>query len=435
MKIRTFVFTFCAIVWSVTTDARPVRLPFDTLAAHWQQYIGQEVEISTPLCISGIFYDSLLLAPERLMVPEQYADGLEKGDSTRFRELEQHNVARSARLCTRFYGYKLQHGNTIRGLRAKVTAERQLLSARTPSFRAQRRLDRLPDLGDATVRLCMANIQNYFADLGGYAGAKTPEEFERQTTKIAKGLLYLDADIYALCEIERGPKTVSILVDAMNRMAHAKGRYAWVDLGFTDGDTISCGYIYRADRVQPYGTPQFAVHDPSSHYHYRFVACGFRELASGESMVLNINHLRSKRGTPQRSDSIRMDNVDSLLHMIRRYEEARIFDDPDVLLVGDWNCYRRERPIRYLVSQGYQDVLERFDPDGYSYVYRGTSGYLDQAFATPSMMAQITAAHPVHLCADYYYSLGYKRGSDLTRHRYSDHDPVLIGIRLRSAAR
>ena len=122
--------------------------------------------------------------------------------------------------------------------------------------------------------------------------------------------------------------------------------------------------------------------------------------------------------------------MDSILLMIRRFQDRQVFNDPDLLLLGDWNCYRQERPIRYLLSHGYQDVLGHFDPDGYSYVYRGTSGYLDQAFASPTMMTQITAAHPVHLCADFYYSLGYKRGSDLTLHRYSDHDPVLIGIRL-----
>lgn len=415
---------------SLTCFARPVRISFDSLSVHWDRYIGQQVCITTPLQISGIFYDSLLLSPSRLMVPEQYAEGLASGDSTRYHELVRANLAHSARLCTRFYGYKLQTGNTVRNLCAKVTGERTLLSAKTPKFRQQRHLDALPDLGDATLRVCQANIQNFFADLGGYAGAKTPAEFERQTLKIAKGLTYLDADIYALCEIERGPKTVTVLVNEMNRLTRDKKHYAWVDLGFTDGDSISCGYIYRADRVVPYGTPQLAIHDPRSHYHYRFSACGFTELSSGEQFVLSANHLRSKRGRPSRSDSIRVQNMDSILLMIRRFTQTQVFNDPDLLLLGDWNCYRQERPIQYLLSHGYQDVLGHFDPDGYSYVYRGTSGYLDQAFASSTMMAQITAAHPVHLCADYYYSLGYKRGSDLTLHRYSDHDPVLIGIRL-----
>lgn len=430
MKKTLILFSSLLFIILSLQAARPIRLPFDSLAGHWQEYIGKQVEITTPLQISGIFYDSLILSPERLMVPEQYAEGLENGDSTRYYELVQDNLKRSVRLCTRFYGYKLQTGNTIKGLRVQVTADRRLLTAKTPTFRKQRHLDALPDMDNASLLVCQANIQNYFADLGGYAGAKTDAEFERQTQKIAKGLLYLNADIYALCEIERGPKTITILVDAMNRMAKADGRYAWVNMGFTDGDSISCGYIYRTDKVRAYGEPQFAVADPKSHYHYRMVACGFEEISSGERMVLGINHLRSKRGRPSRSDSIRVTNIDSLLVMIERFQEAKTFGDEDLLLVGDWNCYRQERPIRYLMAQGYEDVLGTFDPDGYSYVYRGTSGYLDQAFASPTMMTQIITAHPVHLCADYYYSLGYKRGTDLTMHRYSDHDPVLIGIRL-----
>lgn len=424
-------FAICCLLCTVLfVSARPLSLPFDSLMGNWEKYIGREVEITTPLQISGIFYDSLILSPERLMVPEQYAEGLAHADSTRYYELLHYNRTHSVRLCTRFYGYKLQVGNTVRRLRAKVTGDRQLLTGKTPRFLAQRHPDALPRMEDATLIVCQANIQNYFADLGGYAGAKTQEQFERQTMKIAKGLLYLNADIYTLCEIERGPKTTQILVDAMNRMSKQADRYAWVDLGFSDGDSISCGYIYRTDRVRPYGEPRFAVQDPVNHYHYRMISCGFEEISSGERMVLGINHLRSKRGRPSRSDSIRVRNIDSLMVMIDRFRADNIYGDEDILLVGDWNCYRQERPIRYLIGQGFEDVLERYDPDGYSYVYKAESGYLDQAFASPTMMRQITTAHPVHLCADYYYSLGYKRGSDLTMHRYSDHDPILIGIKL-----
>ena len=215
----------------------------------------------------------------------------------------------------------------------------------------------------------------------------------------------------------------------MNERAK-KTRYAYVSQGWSNGDTISCGYIYRADRVRPYGDLQYGYHDPSSHYHYRMVACGFEEIKSGERFVLNINHLRSKRGTGDESNSKRMVNVDSLLIMLDKIEQEQLFGDADILLVGDYNCYSQEQPVQTLIQAGYEDILMHYDSTGYSYVYHSEAGYLDRVFASPTMAAQVKAVHPYHLNADYFYSRGYKRRLDKTMFRYADHDPILISIQL-----
>lgn len=408
-----------------------VRLPLDSLSGNWERYQGQAVTITTPLYITGVYYDSVQVAPRRIFVPEQYAIGLGDGDSTMYHELARQNGMLTIRINAPYYGPGIMIGDRIDNLTATVTGTRRMLSAKTLRLKHNKKQDRLPDLGDATLRLCQANIQNYFADLGGYAGAKTEAEFACQTYKVAQGLVYLDADLYALCEMEKGDKSPAVLVEEMNRLTRGKKHYQFVSLGHSDGDSIAVCYVYRSDRVQPYGEVQYAYHDPQSHYHYRLLALGWQEVTSGEQMVLGINHLRSKRGTQQYSDSARCAQVDSLLMMCGTLGEK--FADEDILLVGDWNCYRQERPLRKLIQSGYVDVLGMYAPDDYSYVYRGESGCLDQAFASEAMMRQITHAQPVHLCADYYYSLGYKRGRDKTMHRYSDHDPVLIGIRLGSA--
>lgn len=410
------------------------RVSFDTLTAHWSHYQGQHITITTPLYITGVYYDSVQVAPQRIYVPEQYATGLAEGDSTEYYRIRHANRAMTLRVNAPYYGPGIMIGDRINGLTATVTGPGQLLSAKILPLRHDRHHDRLPDLGNATLRLCQANIQNYFADLGGYAGAKTEEEFRCQTSKVAQGLTYLDADLYALCEMEKGDKSPAVLVEEMNRLTRGRKHYAYVSLGHTDGDSIAVCYIYRSDRVRPYGSPEYAYHDPRSHYHYRLIALGWQEIASGEQFVLGINHLRSKRGTPQYSDSARCAQTDSLLAMTTQIQWELVFGEEDVLLVGDWNCHRQERPIQRLLGHGFIDVLGQHCPDGYSYVYRGQSGYLDMCFASPTMMPQITTAQPVHLCADYYYALGYKRGKDRTRHRYSDHDPILIGIRLRSRA-
>ena len=220
-----------------------------------------------------------------------------------------------------------------------------------------------------------------------------------------------------------------MLVDAMNAKAK-KVRYAYVSQGWSNGDTISCGYIYRSDRVRPYGDLQYGYHDPSNHYHYRMVACGFEEVKSGERFVLNINHLRSKRGTGDESNAKRMVNVDSLLVMLNRIEQEQLFGDADILLVGDYNCYTQEQPIQTIIGAGYEDILMQYDSTGYSYVYHSEAGYLDRAFASPTMAAQVKAVHPYHLNADYFYSRGYKRRLDKTMFRCADHDPILISLQL-----
>ena len=160
------------------------------------------------------------------------------------------------------------------------------------------------------------------------------------------------------------------------------------------------------------------------------LALGWEEIASGEKFVLNINHLRSKRGTGAESNDKRMANVDSLMVMLNKIQEQQLFQDEDILLVGDYNSYTYEQPLQTIIQAGYEDVLMHYAPEGYSYVYYSEAGYLDRVFASPSMRAQVTQIQPYHLNADYFYSRGFKRGLDETIFRYADHDPILIHIKL-----
>jgi predicted extracellular nuclease len=285
-------------------------------------------------------------------------------------------------------------------------------------------------MSKGNLLVCATNIQNYFYDLGGYAHRKTTKEQQTiQTEKISKALTHIQADIYAICEIQKGDSAAHMLVNAMNAMAK-KERYAYVSQGWSNGDTISCGYIYRTDRVRPYGELQYGYHDPSNHYHYRMVACGFEELASSEKFILNINHLRSKRGTGEESNAKRMANVDSLVVMLNTIQQEQTFGDADILLVGDYNSYTQEQPIQTIIQAGYEDMVMRYDSAGYSYVYHSEAGYLDRVFASSSMAKQVQMVRPYHLNADYFYSRGYKRRLDRTMFRYADHDPILISIKL-----
>ena len=425
--MRKIVLLLAIFFTSSLFAVEKVQFPA-SFADGWEPYVGKMVQITTPLYVCGNYYDSLILAPERLYVPEEHATGLAEGDSTAYWAIKQANRAQIIRLTCNIRNYEVRTGAVLKNLTARVVAPGKLVTGTTPKFQ-NNKPEPKPKMPKGLL-VCAANIQNYFYDLGGYAHRKTTKEQQAiQTEKISKALTHINADIYAICEIQKGDSAAEMLVRAMNERAK-KARYAYVSQGWSNGDTISCGYIYRTDRVRPYGDLQYGYHDPSSHYHYRMVACGFEEIKSGERFVLNINHLRSKRGTGDESNSKRMVNVDSLLVMLDKIEKEQLFGDKDILLVGDYNCYGQEQPIQTLVQAGYEDVLMQYDSTGYSYVYHSEAGYLDRAFASPTMAAQVKAVHPYHLNTDYFYSRGYKRRLDKTMFRYADHDPILISIQL-----
>ena len=425
--MRKIVLLLAIFFTSSLLAVEKVQFPA-SFANGWEPYIGKMVQITTPLYVCGNYYDSLILAPERLYVPEERATGLAEGDSTVYWAIKQANRAQIISLTCNIRNYEVRTGAVLKNLTARVVAPGKLVTGATPKFQ-NNKPEPKPKMPKGLL-VCAANIQNYFYDLGGYAHRKTTREQQAiQTEKISKALTHINADIYAICEIQKGDSAAEMLVRAMNERAK-KVRYAYVSQGWSNGDTISCGYIYRTDRVRPYGDLQYGYHDPSSHYHYRMVACGFEEVKSGERFVLNINHLRSKRGTGDESNGKRMVNVDSLLVMLDKIEQEQLFGDKDILLVGDYNCYSQEQPIQTLVQAGYEDVLMQYDSTGYSYVYHSEAGYLDRAFASPTMAAQVKAVHPYHLNTDYFYSRGYKRRLDKTMFRYADHDPILISIQL-----
>ena len=336
--------------------------------AGWEQYVGKMVQITTPLYVCGNYYDSLILATERLYVPEEKAVGLADGDSTQYWAIKKSNREKIISLSCNIRNYEVRTGAVVKNLQARVVAPGKLVTGATPKF-INNKPEPKPKMPKNGLLVCAANIQNYFYDLGGYAQRKTTKmQQAMQTLKICKAFKQIDADIYALCEIQKGDSAAQMLVDAMNKIAK-KERYAYVSHGWSNSDMISCGYIYRMDKVRPYGDLQYAYKDTTSHYRYRLMACGFEEIESGEKFVLNVNHLRSKRGTGAESNEKRMANVDSLLVMLDKIEQEQLFGDSDVLLVGDYNAYTQEEPIQTLVRAGYADMVMRDDSMGYSYVY------------------------------------------------------------------
>ena len=427
----------------------------------WEKYKGQTVCVTTPLVVCGTMYDSLILSEERLFVPEEYAKGLADGDSSEYYRLKAYNQTHRIKLECK-YPYSLNLGATVKGLKARVIGERHLQTGAQPRFKNYRPSKQIPRREKGSLRICAANVQNYFVHVGGYATKRnTIGQHALQCYKVASAMVKIDADLYALCELEQGDEAPQELVMAMNQLCHQEGRYAYVVTDTCDRDTISVGFIYRPDRLHPVGALRMAYAATDTlHviYAHRFMLQGWEEQTTGERFMLSLNHPRSKRGDPVMANEKRMNNIRAILALLDDYQQHPLTahaqttaPEMDILLLGDYNAYAEEQPLQTLVRAGYQDMLAGMND--YSYSYKGECGFLDRCYASPSMARQITKIMPLHWNTDYYYSAAYyskynyknnripKDKPKNIRHvmslaakknrlfRYSDHDPLIVEVK------
>jgi len=424
-------FLFLCIFSTLSVHAVE-RVSLEQLQADWSGYTNQTVIITTPLVVCGSFYDSLLLAPERLFCPEERAEGLALGDSTQYFAIKAQNKAASVCLHCRNAYYKVRTGDIVRNLQARVTAERQLLTGKSVTTHHQP-TDRLAAPKKGELRVVGANIENYFADLGGYAHRKTtPAQQAFQTQKLVKALRAMKADVFAFCEMQVGDKAPRMLLEELNK----KGpRYAYVSMGLADKDRIGGAFIYNTERVHPCGEWMTAYKDTSSHYCARVALMGYETVgtkkeSAGKRFIISLSHFKSKRAGRGGYDTNekRLENADSLLAVIP--QAITQYGDSDLLLLGDYNCYTQEAPIYRIKQAGYKDMLPLGGTNDYSYNYKGESGYLDRCFASPSMVTQVVRVRPWHVNTDWYYQHGAYKMKDKSYHRYSDHDPIIVDLKL-----
>jgi len=313
------------------------------------------------------------------------------------------------------------------------------------------------------LRVASANVDNFFATLadgpgrcgprqlaGDCRGARSAAEFERQRAKLVAMLAAIDADVVALMEIENdGGPALRSLVDALN--AHA-GAATWAAVGEPPagggGDATRVAMIYKPARVAPLGPPR-ADRDP---VHGRPpLAQAFAAFDGVARFAVIASHFKSRRcdgagGVDRDRGDLqgcwghrRLLQARALARFARA--SARESGIEDTLLVGDFNAYAREDPAVALAASGFADQVARFEPWAYSYVYDGAAGRLDGVFANPSMAARVTGVTTWHVDADEPELLDYAFASRMpgadpavswtaTPWRASDHDPVVVGLRL-----
>jgi len=322
-----------------------------------------------------------------------------------------------------------------------------------------------PDPVGGNLKLASFNVLNYFNGdgLGGgfptSRGARNTFEFERQRTKIIAALKAMDADVVGLMEMENdaGPNSaIADLVRGLND-AMGAGTYAYVDTGVIGTDEIKVAAIYKPATVRPAGDWKIltAAIDPrfDTNRNRPALAQTFQHLGSGDKLTVVVNHLKSKGSGCGAGDDATdgSGNCDGT----RTRAAAALVDwmktdptgsgSPDVLIMGDLNAYTFERPITTIEAGGYVNLVREYGGLGaYSYVFNGESGYLDHALATESLAAKVSGVTDWHINPDepvvLEYGTQFKSNDQIASFydpgpfRSSDHDPVLIGIRMANTA-
>jgi len=425
----------------------------------WSHYDGQRLRITAPLVISGnhrLGRDGTVVAAfgERLRTPTEMAlpgpDAAAVAAANRARSLTLVLPSRAA-----------GHPRTWRGGGVLEAVQGELrLDADGPRLH----LDDVEVLQPAArpaaptvageVRLASLNLQNLFngdGRGGGYPtarGARSPAEYQAQLARLVATLSSLDADVVALLELENdGYDADSSLAQLVAALDPQGLRWRFVDAGNGPGDNpIRVGIVYRTDRVTPLGHPATLEAGTFGPLSRAPLAQAFRA-GSGPAFVVVANHFKSKGCRDAAGADLDQGDGQACFNATRRASGEALRDwlagDPTasgsdlVAVLGDLNAYAMEDPVRGFIDAGWRDALA--DADGgrpYTYVYDAQAGRLDHVLLSPALGGRLQDAAIWHGNADEAANVvdpALNGGEFPTGPwRASDHDPSLVGLRLRT---
>lgn len=437
MKTRFSIFLIVAIACQSLFAAVHISVsdPDTWSAEALKPYIGQEVIFDAPIVVCSNYGSGLIVSTRRLFSPTNQALPL----SAEYNSTVSLNSSGAMTL----YGVSGYHrcGEKIYNLKARVTSTKEL-SWISGEFRGNTRADLekgIPDVGDYRLLICTMNLEYYLVENTG-SGSMGPSSYashQRQREKINKALSLINADIYGLVEIEQGQQAPKEIANDLNT-THPERNYTYVDDGGSASGTYTkAAYVYDKNKVKPIGTLQ----SNDTRVQNRKKMLCFEEIETGERFIFSVNHFKAKSGSGSGGDAdmgdgqgtfnaSRKEEAQSVINQYKRY--AAQIKEKDLLVMGDLNAYAKEDPIMLFMDNGMMDLHRVFHADSsYSYQYRGLAGYLDHAICNASLRPQVTGVAGFHINSDELDDFTYNgKQSDLTMFRSSDHDPVLVGLKL-----
>jgi len=385
-------------------------------------YVGQTVEFDVPIVVCSNS-SRLVVSPWRMYVPE----GQGVSGSSAYTTASHINGSCGFTLT----GVSEYHrcGEKIYHLQAYVQSTSEL-SFVSGEWRGNTRVDLekgIPDVGDYRLLVCGFNVENYFVVNYGSLGARNESQHQAQREKISKALAKINADIFGLVELEQGNEAIQEIVNDLN--ANLPGRhYAFFHESSAAEAFQKADYVYDADKVEPIGQP--SVINTEVQNRKRMVC--FREKATGEKFIFSINHFKAMNtGDEYR----RVNEARAVVNFYKTYHNNNSVRDNDLLVMGDLNCHAFTSPIAVFTDNGMIDLHRAFHADSsYSYRTRGgnQTSYIDHALANSTLYKQVTGMAVYHINSDENDDYNYKYSSDRTMFRCSDHDPVLVGLKLDS---
>ncbi|MGL4763911.1 MAG: ExeM/NucH family extracellular endonuclease [Aeromonas sp.] len=331
-------------------------------------------------------------------------------------------------------------------------------------------------------------------------GAKSQADFEKQRTKIVNAITEMDADLLGLMEMENNGfsdnSAINNLVTRLNeQQKDASKRYAYVRLPaslltsekFFGGDAIMVAMIYRPALLTP-ASEANVIRMPEQRYTTGGVAKtagqrdslvqSFTVAGSKNPLTLVVNHLKSKGSGCYENGDGKTEPADLQGKCTEfRVSAAKVLGEAvsklpgQVLLVGDFNSYAKEDPIRVLTdynpaaserkivsashtfigdqsyeqlgrevtrSYGLIDLNVKFNKEkAISYSYDSELGTLDYALANPALASKVVNVADWHINS--FESNLFEYGNQYTGtllksdnpFSASDHDPIIVDLKMK----
>ncbi|MDD2799649.1 MAG: ExeM/NucH family extracellular endonuclease [Bacteroidales bacterium] len=432
------------------------KVVYDNTNWNWEAYEGMLLEFDQTLFVTSNYnllrYGQLTLNPSRIYTPTNQC----LPNSAEYTNLVQQNQRPQLTLDdaittsnftpiqfadnsgTRRTGERV---NNMRVIVDNVSSKFYLYPAEQIQFYGNPRPIAPSELGNYNLKVCAANLEIFLVENFDptYGGPRDDIEAAKQLAKITAAMVAIDADVYGLVEVQQGQNALIKLVNAMNT-ATATGRYSFVnDGGVASGTYTKAAFVYRTDKVTPYLALKNNNVSPTN----RKKAQAFTLKSNGERFIFCINHYKAKSGCSSATgldadlgdgqscyNASRVNEASSTVNT--SIANKTYYGDEDVLIMGDLNAYGKEDPIQYLIKNGYTDLHRAFHADSaYSYSYNNEAGYLDNALCSASLLPQVTGVSVFHVNADEPAMFGYAdAGFQPDMYRYSDHDPVVVGLAL-----